>query len=278
MPAPQATVMKNFARLKFMSFNLKVPTNFREPSGEAGDMYRGAFKDNERTSTPGAPPLFQPATLNKYDTDVQKMLIAKIGGFIDGITTAICDAWDKWQMMATMAGVIIIGPVATMGQVVGPPLTPLILAGGPKASPQELKYTNAVANVIGTAWLAYTATIKIPGLPLYPLFAACPSPVAPPTPNMPFPVIAATQVNASLMPDVMKMQMVSMLGDPTAPFHKELFESICDGFDKCFKLWQASTMITNILGTGAVPTMAAVPPIPGPVAGGVGTMPPGGFK
>ena len=87
-----------------------------------------------------------------------------------------------------MVGVVINGRHrVTGGQVVGPPLTPLILAQAPKGSPQELKYTNAIANVIGTAWLAYTATIKVPGLPWYPAFAAFPSPVAPPTPNVPMP-------------------------------------------------------------------------------------------
>ncbi|MBA3455723.1 MAG: hypothetical protein H0T42_21690 [Deltaproteobacteria bacterium] len=278
MPAPQADAMKNFARLKFMSFNLKVPTNWRNPQGDAGAMYDGAFKDNEKTSTPGSPPLFQPASLNKYDTDVQKMQIATVGGFIDSISSAICDAWGKWQNLATMAGVVIIGPVATMGQLIGPPLTPLILASAPKSSPQQLKYANAVATVIGTAWLAYTATIKLPGLPIYPAFAACPSPVAPPIPNTPFPIAGAMQVTASLTPALMKMQMQAMLGDPTAPFHGELFEAICDGFDKCFKIWQTTTMVTNIIGTGAVPSMALVPPVPGPVTGGIGTMAPGGLK
>jgi hypothetical protein len=279
MPAPQAAAMKNFARLKFTSFNLKVPTNWRDPSGDAGQQYQDAFKPGEKGTSPGMPPLVQPATLNKYHTDTQKMHIAKIGSYLDGITSAICSAWGNWQSVATMAGVIIAGPVATLGQVIGPPLTPLILAGGaPMGSPQEIKYTNAIANVIGTAWLAYTATIKIPGLPIYPAFAACPSPVAPPTPNTPFPVIGAMQVTVSLTPALMKQQMVGMLADPMAPFHGELFESVCDAFDKCFKIWQTSTQITNIIGTGAVPSMVLPIPVPGPVAPGMGVMPPGGFK
>jgi len=71
--------------------------------------------------------------------------------FLDEISSAICSAWAAWQAAATMVGIVISGPVATGGQVVGPPLTPLILASGPKATPQEMKLTNAVANVIGTA-------------------------------------------------------------------------------------------------------------------------------
>ncbi|MGE0869962.1 MAG: hypothetical protein AB7P03_15455 [Kofleriaceae bacterium] len=277
MPAPQASMMKQLARLKFSSFNLKVPTGWRDPQGDAGDQYRGAFQPAERTTAPGAPPLFQPASMNKYHTDAQKMHIAKIGSFIDGTCDAICSAWGSWQSAATMVGVVINAVTASMGQVVGPPWTPMILAQAPKTTPMETKYSSVIANVIGTGWLTYTATIKIPALPWYPAFAAMPSPMAPPTPNIPSPVAALTQVTASIAPAAMKAQMVTMLGDPRAPFHAELFAAICDAFDKCFVAWQASTMVTNVLGTGAVPTFAP-PVVPaGPVVGGIGTMAPGGF-
>jgi hypothetical protein len=278
MPAPQAAQMQQLARLKFTSFNIKVPQNWQQPSGDpAAKHYNDAFKPEEKTTAPGAPPLFQPASMNKYHTDAQKMHIDKVGKFIDGICSAICSAWSTWQSAATMVGVVIAGPTASVGQVVGPPWTPLIMAQGPKETPMLLKYTNAVANVLGPAWLAYTATIKVPGMPWYPAFAALPSPIAPPTPNIPCPVIALTQVTAPIMPDVMKGQMIGMLADPMAPFHDKLFEAICDAFDKCFKIWQASTMVTNVLGTGPVPTFAP-PYVPvGPVVGGVGTMTPGGF-
>lgn len=261
-----------------MSFALKVPQNWKQPQGEDADHFSQAFKANEKTSTPGTPPLFQPATLNKYHTDTQKMHIAKIGAFIDKTCDAIASAWGQWQNMASMAGIVINAVTATAGQMVGPPLTPIILAQGAKGSPMETKYTTVIANVIGTAWLSYTATIKVPGLPFYPAFAMFPSPVAPPTPNVPFPLVALTQVTASIMPMAMKSQMVGMLADPTAPFHKELFESICDAFDKMFQVWQKTTMVTNVLGTGPVPSFAPPYSPAGPVVGGVGTMPPGGLK
>ena len=273
MPAPQASMMKQLARLKFTSFALKAGHAKTDVNGH----YNKGFKSDELGVPPGMPPLFQPTNPNKYSVDTQKMHIDKIGSFIDGICTAICDAWGQWQSAATMVGVVIAGPVATVGQVVGIPLMPLIMASAPKETPMLLKYSNVVATVFGTAWLSYTATIKVPGLPWYPAFAAVPSPVAPPTPNTPVPVIALTQVTASLMPAAMQGQMVGMLGDPTAPFHSKLFEAICDAIDKCFTIWQASTMVTNVLGTGPVPIFAP-PYVPvGPVVGGVGTMTPGGF-
>jgi hypothetical protein len=277
MPAPQASAMQQLARLKFTSFNLKVPTNWKDPQGEAGDHYGRAFKPDEKASAPGMPPLFQPASLNKYHTDTQKMHIGKIGGFIDGICSAICSAWSQWQTATTMVGVVINAVTATGGQLVGPPWTPLILASAPKASPMEMKYSNVIAQVIGTAWLTFTATVKVTGMPWYPAFAAVPSPVAPPAPNVPCPFAALTQVPMSISCNVLKMQMVGQLADPEAPFHKELFESIADAFEKSYNIWKVSTMVTNVLGTGPVPTFAP-PYVPvGPVVGGVGTMTPGGL-
>jgi hypothetical protein len=277
MPAPQASAMQQLARLKFTSFSLKVPTDWKDPQGSAGDHYGRAFKPGEKATAPGMPPLVQAASMNKYHTDTQKMHIAKIGAFIDGTCSAICSAWSQWQSMATLVGVVIAGPTASAGQIVGPPWTPLILASAPKATPMEMKYSNVIAQVIGTAWLTFTATVKLAGMPWYPAFAALPSPVAPPTPNIPCPFAALVQVPVSISCNVLKMQMVGQLADPMAPFHKELFESICDAFEKCYNLWKASTMVTNVLGTGPVPTFAP-PYVPvGPVVGGVGTMTPGGF-
>jgi hypothetical protein len=277
MPAPQASLMEQLAKLKLMSFAVKVPQNWQQPTGDAATMFNKAFKPDELVTAPGMPPLFMPASLNKYHTDTQKMHIGKIGDFIKGITSAICSAWSQWQTAATLVGVIVAGPIATGGQVVGPPLTPLILASAPKSTPQELKYSNVIAQVIGTAWLTFTATIKVGGLPWYPLFAAFTGPVAPPTPNIPCPVAALIQVDASIQPTILKQQMVAQLGDPQAPLHPEIFESVADAFNKCYLAWKLSTMVTNVLGTGPIPTFAP-PYVPvGPVVGGVGTMTPGGF-
>ena len=280
MPAPQSAMVKQLARLKFSGFGLKVPQNWQQPSGDpAAKHYGDAFPADQKSTAPDTtvPPLFMPASLNKYHTDAQKMHNSKIGTFIDGICDAICSAWSQWQTASSMVGIMVNGPTASLGQIVGPPLTPLIMASAPKSSPMELKYSTTIASVIGTAWLTFTATVKVPGMPWYPLFAACPSPVAPPTPNIPCPFAALTQVPTSISCNVMKMQMVGQLGDPNAPFHKELFESISDAFEKTYNMWKVTTMVTNVLGTGPVPTFAP-PYVPvGPVVGGVGTMTPGGF-
>jgi hypothetical protein len=273
-------MMQQLARLKFSSNNLKVPANWSQPSGDpAGSHYGRAFKADEKTTTPAttAPPLFMPHTLNKYHTGVQKTLTDNFGKFIDGSCSAICSAWGQWQTAATMVGVVINAVTAVGGQIVGPPLTPLILASAPKSTPMEMKYSNVIATVIGTAWLSFTATVKVTGMPWYPAFAAVPSPVAPPMPNVPCPFAALTQVPVSISASVLKMQMVGQLADPQAPYSQELFDAISDAFEKTYNMWKISTMVTNVLGTGPVPTFAP-PYVPvGPVVGGMGTMTPGGF-
>lgn len=194
--------------------------------------------------------------------------------FLDGITEAICSAWAKWQATATMVGIVINGPTAAGGQIAGPPLTPLILAMGPKARPQEVKLTTAVANVIGTAWLTFAATVKVPGMPWYPAFAAFPGPVAPPMPNVPCPFGALTMAPVSVGASVLKLQMLRSAGDSG---NESLYDAIGDAFEKSFNVWKVTTMVTNVMGTGPVPTFAP-PYVPvGPVVGGIGTMLPGGF-
>lgn len=273
-------MMQQLARLKFAGFQLKVPQNWQTPSGDPDAKHYGdAFKPEEKNTAPavGTPPLFMPATMNKYHTDAQKMHHGKVGSFIDGVCSAICSAWSTWQSSATMTGIMVNAVTATMGQIVGPPLMPLILAQAPKASPMELKYSNVIATVISNGWMSFTATVKIPGLPFYPAFAAFPGPLAPPMPNVPVPFAALTQVPVSISTNVLKMQMVGQLGDPQAPFHAELFEAISHAFEQCYNTWKVSTMVTNVLGTGPIPTFAP-PYVPvGPVVGGMATMAPGGF-
>lgn len=280
MPAPQAMVMKQAARLKFSLNGLRVPDRWTQPSGDpAAQQYADAFRPEHKTSSPDptTPSLFIPASLNKYHTDVQKQMTSIVGGFLDGICEAICNAWSTWQTSASMVGVLINGPIATLGQVVGPPWQPLIFGGAPKNSPAVLRYSTTVANILGPAWDAYTATIKVPGLPWFPSFAAVPLAIAPPIPNTPVPVSALAQVTASLEPNVLKNGMIAAHGDPTAMYHREIYDAVCDAFTKMFTVWQNTTMVTNVYGSGPVPTFAP-PVVPvGPVVAGQGAMPPGGF-
>src|SRR5262249_28462147 len=159
----------------------------------------------------------------KYHTDTQKMLIAKIGGFLDTTCSAICYAWGQWQKMAAMPGIIVNGPVAMGGQIVGPAMQPFILQKGAKDTPNLAKFTNVIATVSSTAWLAFPATVKVTGLPWYPSFAMVTAPVAPPMQNLPCTFAELFQAPVSIAAPLMKTQMIGMLGDPQAPFAPQIF-------------------------------------------------------
>ncbi len=277
MPAPQSSVMQELAKMQFRTFMIKLPLDWRQPQGEAAKQYVQAFKPSELVAIPPVGRLFIPASVNKYHCDTVNEISGKFERFIDGICRAICSAWSQWQSTTAMTGVMIFGPVASMGQIVGPPLLPLIMSSAPKTTPMELRYSLAIAMAISNAWLAYTATIKIPGLPWYPAFSAFPGPVAPPMPNIPTPIIALTQAANLVSKSVLKAQMIGNLADPKALHHTQLFDSIADAFEKVFLIWQTTTQVTNVLGFGPIPTFAP-PVVPvGPVVGGTGNMAPGGL-
>ena len=137
-----------------------------------------------------------------------------------------------------------------------------------------MKLTNAVANVIGNGWLTFLTTVKASGTLWYPQFAAFPGPYAPPTPNTPTPFMALTMAPVSISASILKAQMVGSAGGAG---NEKLFEAISYAFENSFNLWKLSTLVTNVLGTGPVPTFAPPFVMMGPVLGGTGNMLPGGF-
>lgn len=279
MPAPQATVMQQFARLKFTSFALRVPTNWQDPTGDpAAKQYGQAFSDSEKATVPHVPPLFIAASPNKYHTDTQGMLIDKIGSFLDKTCSAICQAWSTWQSTATMSAFLVNGPTLSLGKLVGPPWDLPIMGSGANSTPNLLKFTNVIASVINQAWTLFQATVTLASpFPAYPAFAAFPGPMAPPMPSLPIPFMTFFQVPVSLQAPLLKTQMISQLGDPQAPFAPQIFEAIATAFQQCFDIWKGTTIVNNILGEGPIPTFAP-PFVPvGPVVMGTATMPPGGI-
>jgi hypothetical protein len=139
-----------------------------------------------------------------------------------------------------------------------------------------LKFSQIIAGGLGGAWLQLTASMKVPGLPWYPAFAAMPSPVAPPTPNVPGPIAMLTMASAVVSKVALKNAMVFKHAGASR-VDQNLYEALAEAFEQAFQLWKVSTMVTNVLGTGPVPTFAP-PYVPvGPVVGGVGGMTPGGF-
>jgi len=191
-----------------------------------------------------------------------------------GVARAIA----MWQRTAVLQNVVINGPAASGGSVTGPPLQPLIeqtMAGAEVPA----AVAKAFAAPVSSAWATWAASLRVPpGVNWYPNFAAVPSPVAPPTPNVPTPLMAlggnAGPLSAASLKASIRKALGTRADDPQA---SAAINEFADDFAARFAQFRASAMVTNVLGTGPVPTFAP-PYVPvGPVVGGQGNMTPGGF-
>lgn len=276
MPAPQKAQLAQLTKLLFTTKMVGLPTDWKPP----GKQYPDAFQKGELAVPPNPPNnLFREVSLNQYHVDTAKKIGKAFEDYIDGICDGICDGIDQWMKLTAFAGVIINGPVGvvTPGMVQGPPLAPLILNKAPMNTDQERKYSNAIANALGTLWQAWHMSIA--GVLQYPAFAAFPGPMAPPTPNVPIPLVALPSAGeAGLAPQPVKGLMFTNLADPKALHAPELFEALATAFNVVFQTFKLSTTVNNVMGTGPIPTFAP-PFVPvGPVVGGIGNSPPGCLK
>ena len=192
-------------------------------------------------------------------------------------TAGVARAVAMWQSNAVLVGVVINGPSAVGGSVAGPPLQPLIEqtmagAGVPAA------VAKAFAAPVSNAWSTWAASLRAPGAGWYPGFAAWPSPSAPPTPNVPTPLMALGGNSGLLSAASLKASIRKALGTRAdEPQASAAINQFADDFAARFAQYRASAMVTNVLGSGPVPTFAP-PYVPvGPVVNGQGNMTPGGF-
>jgi len=185
------------------------------------------------------------------------------------LADAVGRAWVTWQSAASIVGVFINGPTANGGQVVGPPLSSLIMS---EAAGVDVSAARALSDAIGSAHATFTAILKMLGNPVFPSFAAMPSPVAPPTPSIPVPV-SATSANIG---PFFALERGVALQDPRKRQEASAASAVARAMPDAVAFWMPLALV-NLLGTGPVPTFAP-PYVPvGPVIGGVANSPPGGI-
>jgi hypothetical protein len=191
--------------------------------------------------------------------------------------SAVAQAVAGWQPAAALSGVVVNAVTANGGTLVGPLLDPTIRISMTGAGvPADV--AAAYASAISTAWAAWAASVHVPGLPWYPAFAAFPGPMAPPTPNLPTPLLALNMTDTPLSPSVLAAALRTALG---TRMNESGASAAVDRFTQDFWLrfntFLTTCMVSNVLGTGPVPTFAP-PYVPcGPVVGGTANMAPGGL-
>ena len=155
------------------------------------------------------------------------------------MSKAIVQAFDVWRLQAFFKGIMINGPVAVGGSLEGPALEPHILSFAPAQSPLHGPLSPAIAKGISAAWLATQRSVSVSGLPWYPMFAAFPGPMAPPTPNVPSPFLTLIQDMSATTATALKQSMQKHLAGRTE-FAAELLDAIATAFSLAITIWRAS--------------------------------------
>jgi hypothetical protein len=190
----------------------------------------------------------------------------------DRVKRAIQNAVNVWNTNARLVGVVINAQAAMGGQVSAPPLYNLLLpAMIQQGVPMEIG--TPISKAISDQWSVWSNTIKVPGLPWYPAFIAFPGPVAPPTPNTPVPLSVLSQSIAPVSAGSFETALRNQLG-PLVKLDGALdaIRNIANYTEQCNRVLR-NGMVTNVLGTGPVPSFAP-PFVPvGSVVGGTGAQP-----
>jgi hypothetical protein len=277
---------------KFSSHSLKLGTKKAGKGAKEGhsDKYeKDRSKDNDPKVTPQPIPamFFTPQVAsNPYHLDSCNKIGKNFQDFHDAMLDAIEFAHGQWKLQAKLDGlqVMAVSAIGSPGCLKGPELESLIKNAPSCASftGNMQKHRDAVAKGVSKCFKDYQDNVMVPGLPWYPLFAAFPGPMAPPTPNIPVPLIAcpSSKCTSIFMADDMAKAMDDALdssmkdGDPEKQY-EALHDAIATVASLAFLIWNAAQMVMAVLGKGPIPSFAP-PFVPvGPVVSGDNIAAPG---
>jgi hypothetical protein len=229
-------------------------------------MYRKIGVPNPTRAVGGLPAIgaqsLDVATLTSTATKTKMLEAVKVGH-------------GTWRLQARFKNIMINGltAIGTPGCLDGPALESLIKAApgvaGEQGASADLR--NAVAKGVSKCFAQWQSMVTVPGLPWYPMFVAFPGPMAPPTPNVPTPLIACPSGLASkiMTAPPLKQEIVAAL--PAAlrvPQVEACVGTMAQSLALYFTSWLPMQMVTNVLGKGPVPSFAP-PYVPvGTVVGG----------
>jgi hypothetical protein len=309
MGAPSTSRMAMLAKTQFCKSGQILPFEF--PGGHmANPHWQEAFTSADHSVPPlpvaPAAALFTCVSTNQKHVETQIKISAEFHAYINGICKAICCAWKDWSQQARLQNVSVNAAIASGGVVTGPPWMPKILMKGPTDTKMKKAYTLAIAKAIGDAWTKYEASLKPVGLAWYPPFAATHPGPATPTNNVPATISQLSQDASGLTRMALAKAMLgnleasiafgdvvgvasaaatggagaaagaaakSIISGSLRPHAMALMDSLAYAFDESFKIWQTTSMVSKVQGSGSNPSN-----VPGPVVGGIGNMMPGGFE
>ncbi len=187
--------------------------------------------------------------------------------YFDAMASALKSAIDIWRVQAVFTDVKIMGPTIFGGKITLPALDGLIRGFAPAGSWDA--YSRAIAAGVHNQFRLMCSLGMFPGLQLYPAFAAWPGPMAPPMPNVPTPLLTFMLPGlAQIQPVPLRDEIIRKYPTPKPACADAVAAAIAEAFFKAALPWMGSQQITQLLGTGQVPTFAP-PYVPvGPVVNG----------
>jgi hypothetical protein len=196
---------------------------------------------------------------------------------VDPLAKAIAAAVGTWRPLARMRGLRVEGALALgdPGCLDGPNIEPLIAAeaGIPGLQGDDRDFAKAVAKTVAEAFAGWRDGVMVPGLPWYPAFTVWPAPVAPPMPNVPFPLASlpssgtALLTRSSLLDSLIRSHLPAELDRSTRDRRRALAHEIA----AFFEAWIAARQVMQVMGQGPVPGYDPV--FPKPVSGGTAASP-----
>ena len=285
---PGLQFIKILGNVKFFSHGLKLPVQWKAPSGKDGSkQYGDALKPDEKVAVPQLiPPWFLPAEPQKYFQDSADKIGKEFKSFHDDVLDAIGFSHNMWKLQAKFQNLQInaLTALGSPGCLDGPELesniknAPMVAA----YSGNKAKYRDAVAAGVSKCFKDWQGQVMVPGLPWYPAFVAFAGPMAPPMPNIPTPLIAcpSAQMARITVPDQLKNEMVNALdgglkNDDKDKQYEALFDAIATVLALAFLMWLPAQQVMLVLGKGQIPTFAP-PFVPvGPVVMGDNISAPG---
>lgn len=216
----------------------------------------------------------QPVTKLRTVKQIQKPKLSAVNHWPDWCAKAVkstIDAIGFWCIQAKIVNGRINGPsaIAPAGCLSSPSLMKNIKAFMvARQVPKQI--AAGFASGISTQWEKWQSKVTIPGLPLYPGFAAWSGPTAPPTPGIPMPLSAFVSTGLSQMsePKIYKAVKTALGNAAGSPLARPSLEKFSRDLSLRFLVWISKVKVVNLVGQGPVPSFA--PPFrpSGPVIGG----------
>jgi hypothetical protein len=190
-------------------------------------------------------------------------------GWLAGAKRGIREGVPRWVAGLFFSGISINGPIASGGRLYSSIDLKNLISTRMRETGAPQDVVEGFMGAVAEAWNSWAGSVRAPGAPWYPSFAAVPSPVAPPTPNTPFRLVAFTQNRAPLEPLTLAVVIKGRIRDAASwPGGNNGIDEFCRWLNVGFITWLSSAIVQGVLGTGPVPTFAP-PYVPvGPVVGG----------